>query len=73
MTRPRDIYGPGSTQAEYRRALRAGYDTGCWDENGIPAPWPEDFLDPHSGWQPSDQPGQESNNPSLQNGDEPPF
>ena len=69
-TRPRDIYGPGFTQAEYRRALAAGYETGWWNEHGIPAPWPEDFLDPHSGWQPSGNP--ESLQP-LQNGDQPPF
>jgi len=50
MTRLRDIYGPGFTQAEYLRALAAGYETGWWDEHGVPAPWPEDFCDPSSGW-----------------------
>ncbi len=50
MTRLRDIYGPGHTQADYQRALAAGHETGWWDEHGVPAPWPEDFLDPYSGW-----------------------
>jgi hypothetical protein len=52
MTRLRDIYGPGHSQADYQHALAAGYETGWWDEHGVPAPWPEDFLDPNSGWRP---------------------
>ena len=32
MTRLRDIYGPGFTQAEDLRALAAGHETGYWDE-----------------------------------------
>jgi hypothetical protein len=32
MTRLRDIYGPGFTQAEYLHALHAGYETGWWDD-----------------------------------------
>ena len=47
MTRLTDIYGPGHSQA----ALAAGHETGWWNEHGLPAPWPEDFLDPNSGWQ----------------------
>ena len=50
MTRLTDIYGPGHTQADYQRALAAGYETGWWGEHGVPAPWPDDFLDPNSGW-----------------------
>lgn len=50
MTRLRDIYGPGHSQADYQRALTAGHETGWWNEHGRPAPWPEDFLDPTSGW-----------------------
>ena len=50
MTRLKDIYGPGHTQADYLRALAAGHETGWWDEHGIPAPRPDDFLDPNSGW-----------------------
>ena len=51
-------------------ALRAGHETGWWDDNGIPAPWPEDFLDPNSGWQPASYPNSAE---PPQNGDEPPF
>ena len=69
MTRLRDIHGPGYTQAEYLRALAAGYETGWWDDNGIPAPWPDDFDDPNSGWQPT---GHHHADPQ-QNGDEPLF
>jgi hypothetical protein len=69
MIRLRDIYGPGFTQAEYLRGLDAGYETGWWDDNGIPAPWPDGFPDPNSGWQLSDQAGAEP----QQNGDAPPF
>ena len=43
MTRLRDIYGPGHSQADYLRALAAGYETGWWDERGVPAPWPEEL------------------------------
>jgi hypothetical protein len=71
VTRLRDIYGPGFTQAEYLRALRAGYETGWWDDNGVPAPWPEDFLDPNSGWQPASYP--KSAEPQQNGDDEPPF
>lgn len=41
MTRLKDIYGPGFTQADYLRALAAGHETGYWNERGVPAPWPE--------------------------------
>jgi transposase-like protein len=41
---------PGYTQAEYLATLAAGYETGWWDEHGIPAPWPDDFPNPNSGW-----------------------
>lgn len=37
--------------------LAAGIETGWWDEHGVPAPWPEDFFDPNSGWrQPTTEP-----------------
>ena len=65
MTRLRDIYGPGHTQAEYLRALAAGHETGYWDERGIPAPWPEDQTD----W--PEPPDTTTNNPT--NTGEPPF
>ena len=52
MTRLRDIYGPGHTHVDYQRALAAGHETGWWDKHGVPAPWPEDLLDPNNGWRP---------------------
>ena len=53
MTRLRDIHGPGFTQAEYLRALAAGYETGWWDDQGIPAPWPDDIDDPTAAGRPA--------------------
>ena len=70
MTKLRHIYGPGFTQAEYLRTLAAGYETGWWDHNGVPAPWPDDFLEPNSGWQPDSH---DTSAEPRQNGDEPPF
>ena len=49
------------------------HETGWWGEHGVPAPWPDDFLDPNSGWRCySSHPARELPN-LLQNGDEPPF
>lgn len=45
MTRLRDIYGPGHSQADYLRALAASYETGWWDERGVPASWPEELRE----------------------------
>lgn len=42
--------GPGFTHTEYLATLAAGYETGWYDEDGRPAPWPDDFLDPNNGW-----------------------
>ena len=70
MTKPCDIHGPGHTPAEYLRALNAGHETGWWDDNGVPAPWPEDFPDPNSGWQPADH---AATTEQRWNGGEPPF
>lgn len=47
--------------------LAAGLETGWWDDSGRPAPWPEDFLDPDSGWTIASHPS-----PPLAPG-EPPF
>jgi hypothetical protein len=67
MTRLRDIYGPGFTQAEYLRALAAGYETGWWDDNGVPAPWPDDFHEPTAATTPAQNPDRtETNHPSDQ-------
>ena len=46
-------YGPGLPRQTYLDILAAGEETGWWDEHGIPAPWPDDFIDPNSGWQPT--------------------
>jgi hypothetical protein len=70
MTSLRDIHGPGHTQDEYLPALAAGYETGWWDDNGVPAPWPDDFFNPNSGWHPGSE--QVKTGP-RQNGDQPPF
>jgi hypothetical protein len=70
MTRLRDIYGPGFTRAEYLRALAAGYQTGWWDHNGVPAPWPDNY----DAYQQigNDVVSDDTTEP-RQNGDEPPF
>jgi len=71
MTRPSDIYGPGHTQAEYLRALAAGYETGWWDDNGTPGPWPNDYNDADTSAQPDTGPHHHPD--PRQNGDEPLF
>ena len=40
----------GRTLAEDLAILATDGETGWWDDNGHPAPWPEDFLDPDAGW-----------------------
>jgi hypothetical protein len=70
MTRPRDIHGPGFTQDEYLRALAAGYETGWWDDHGVPAPWPDDFFNPNSGWH---QGSEQVKAGPRQNGGQPPL
>ena len=32
--------------------LAAGDETGCWGDDGRPAPWPVDFFDHDTEWQP---------------------
>jgi hypothetical protein len=36
------IPGPDE-RATLNAALRAGIETGFWDEHGVPAPWPDDI------------------------------
>mgnify|MGYP000123692988 CR=1 FL=1 len=48
--------------------LAAGEETGWWDDNGIPAPWPEDFFDDNSGWR---QAGNDA--PPARDAEQPPF
>lgn len=40
----------GRTLGEDQALLDAGFETGWWGEDGAPAPWPQDFLDPEAGW-----------------------
>ena len=47
--KPLDRRG-GISRENDLRLLAAGIETGWWDEHGVPAPWPEDFFDPNSGW-----------------------
>jgi len=47
-----DIVGPGQPRQSYMAQLAATGYTGWYDAAGRPAPWPEDFLDPNSGWHP---------------------
>lgn len=46
-------FGPGLTHQAYLDQLADYGHTGWHDEHGVPAPWPEDFYDPNSGWQPT--------------------
>lgn len=63
MTRLRNTSGPGFTRDEYLQALKAGYFTGFWDDDGVPAPWPDDFEN----WQPA------KGDPVTHKPGEPPF
>lgn len=47
-TRPSHPFG--CTLEDDLNILTNGADTGWWDDNGRPAPWPADFLDPEAGW-----------------------
>jgi hypothetical protein len=40
---------PGLSRETDQWLLDHGYETGWYDEHGVPTPWPEDFPD---GWQP---------------------
>lgn len=60
----------GRTRAQDFALLAAGKETGWWDENGRPAPFPEDFLDPNAGWTIA----QDTNiNPATDDPENPPF
>lgn len=54
------------TQQEDLALLAAGEEPGWWDDHGRPAPWPEDFESPASGWALAGEP----NDPKAGN---PPF
>lgn len=40
----------GRTEDDDLNILKNDGETGWWDDNGRPAPWPSDFLDPDAGW-----------------------
>jgi hypothetical protein len=44
-------FGPGLTRRAYLDQPADTGHTGWHDEHGVPAPWPEDFCDPDSGWE----------------------
>ncbi len=48
--------------------LAAGGDTGWWNDDGTPAPWPDDFFDPDTDWRPTGH-----DNPPTLATNEPPF
>ena len=49
---PYEFVGPGMPRQFYLDQLAATGYTGWYDQHGVPAPWPEDFCDRGSGWQP---------------------
>jgi hypothetical protein len=65
MTRRRTHRRDEDEQAELRdlALLEAGYETGFWDDNGRPAPWPDDIDE----WRPA------SYDPISLKPGEPPF
>jgi hypothetical protein len=50
---PYEFVGPGMTRQFYLDQLAATGYTGWYDENGVPAPWPNNFCDPGGDWQPN--------------------
>ena len=50
-----EFVGPGMSRQFYLDQLTATGYTGWYDEDGIPAPWPDDFLRAGSGWQSADE------------------
>ena len=49
--------------------LADGLETGWWDDNGRPAPWPDDLFDPDSDW----HAGSAADHPPVTLTGEPPF
>jgi len=52
--------------------LTNGGDTGWWDDNGRPAPWPQDFLDADAGWT-NGNGNRDADNPPEEDHKNPPF
>jgi hypothetical protein len=50
---PYEFIGPGMPRRYYLDQLTTTGYTGWYDRHGNPAPWPEDFTAPDSGWQPT--------------------
>ena len=53
------------TREEDLAILNNGGQTGWADENGRPAPWPQDFLDPNAGWVPENNTQNAAENPPF--------
>ena len=66
-------HGPRGLHEISVALLAAGHETGWWDENGVPAPWPRDFHKPDSGWRPSRPANELINLDRHRNGGEPLF
>jgi hypothetical protein len=58
-------FGPGWTRQDYLDQLAAPGYTGYCDDDGAPRPWPEDFVDPNSGWQPAEGDTTSTSNPGF--------
>jgi hypothetical protein len=46
-------------QLPYQRGLAllaVGHESGWWDEDGNPGPWPADLFDPDADWRPATNP-----------------
>lgn len=53
MSTPTRAWHPFRRTREQDLAILAGGgETGWWDEDGRPAPWPDNFLHPTLGWIP---------------------
>ena len=49
-TQPGQCHPYRHTREDDLQLLATGAETGRWDQDGRPGPWPEDFLDPNTGW-----------------------
>jgi hypothetical protein len=57
--------GPGLTHAEYLAILKAGHETGFWDDHGNPAPWPDDYDPDNPDWRAETKINIEPGNPPF--------
>lgn len=63
VTTSRRYHPHGRTREEDLAILADGGETGWWDDSGRPAPWPDNFLHPDSGWAPETGPTGHHDNP----------